>query len=376
MTRRYLIAVGVAVVLSAAIVGIVVRHRRNIHHQPFTLSGAQLTEFASLGPIDAHSHVFQNRQDSLRTLQRLNMRVLDILYVDDTNPYLKTTEPQRTDVGNFVNASAGRAKLCTTFDPFQFHNKNFSNSVITELNQDFAGGAVAVKIWKNVGMEIRKPSGQYLMPDDSLFEPIYQDIAAHGKTLITHLADPDTAWELPETHGSSTKYYETNPAWDMSKKPDAPKKETILQARDHMLEMNPKLRVIGAHFGSMEDHLDELAASLDKYPNFAVDTAARIRRLIFQPREQVRTFILKYQDRILYGTDLHVYAGNTDPNVSGSWERQYARDWRYLATDDTFEYEGHTIEGLNLPQSVLKKLYHDNAVRWIPGIAGGPAPRK
>ena len=370
MTRRYLIAVGVVVMLCAAIAGMIVHHSGRIRTQPFTLSRAQLTEFASLDPIDAHTHIFQNNSDLLRILQRLNIRVLDILYVDDNSLYLKTPELQRNDVRNFVAASAGHAQMCTTFDPFRFHNRDFSDSVIMDLNQDFARGAVAVKIWKNVGMEIRKSPGQYLMPDDPSFEPIYQDIAAHDKTLITHLADPDTAWGLQETHGFSTKYYEANPEWDMSKKSDAPKKETILQARDRVLEMNPNLRVVGAHLGSMEDHLDELAARLDKYPNFAVDTAARIRRLTFQPREKVRVFILKYQDRILYGTDLHVYAGNSDPNVSRLWETQYARDWRYLATDDTFEYEGHTVEGLNLPQSVLKKIYHDNAIRWIPGIAG------
>ena len=52
------------------------------------------------------------------------------------------------------------------------------------------------------------------------------------------------------------------------------------------------------------------------------------------------------------------------------WELQYTRDWRYFATDDSFEYLGHKVEGLNLPRSVLKKLYHDNAVHWIPGVVG------
>ena len=51
---------------------------------------------------------------------------------------------------------------------------------------------------------------------------------------------------------------------------------------------------------------------------------------------------------------------------------QYALDWRYLATDDSIEKMGHEVDGLNLPRSVLKKRYHDNAVRWIPGIDAGP----
>ena len=66
----------------------------------------------------------------------------------------------------------------------------------------------------------------------------------------------------------------------------------------------------------------------------------------------------------------YVYAGVSDPGIVESWKKQYARDWRYFATDDTFEYLGHTVQGLNLPRPVLKKLYHDNAVRWIPGVVG------
>ena len=92
----------------------------------------------------------------------------------------------------------------------------------------------------------------------------------------------------------------------MYKKPDAPKKQQILDARDHLLAENPKLRVVGAHLGSMEDDLDGLGQRLDRYPNFAVDTAARVVHLVVLPSDRVRNFILKYQDRIVYGTDLGV----------------------------------------------------------------------
>jgi len=369
VSRRYLIGIGLLALLCVAIGGLVVRHKRRLQSQPYKLTGTTLDEFKSIEPIDAHTHVFQSDPDLLPMLRRLHMHILDILYVDDNNPYLKTMEPQRTDARNFVSSSAEQAQLCTTFSPFRFNESNFSKTTTDELNQDFANGAVAAKIWKNIGMEIMNSSGKYIMPDDPIFEPIYEDIAAQDKTLIIHAAEPDEAWGS-HPPGSTRKYYETNPQWDMSKKPGTPEKEAILKARDHVLAMNPNLRVVGAHFGSMEDHLDDVAARLDQYPNFAIDTAARVPRLVFQPRDKVRAFIFKYQDRILYGTDLHVYAGKTDPSVSESWERQYARDWRYFATDDRFEYLGRRVEGLNLPRPLLKKLYHDNAVRWIPGIAG------
>jgi hypothetical protein len=60
-----------------------------------------------------------------------------------------------------------------------------------------------------------------------------------------------------------------------------------------------------------------------------------------------------------------------DENVQDAikeWEDQYARDWRYFATRDKFEYEGHQTQGLGLPPTVLRKLYHANAVHWFPGI--------
>jgi predicted TIM-barrel fold metal-dependent hydrolase len=163
-------------------------------------------------------------------------------------------------------------------------------------------------------------------------------------------------------------YYKDNPIWYMHNKPYAPRKQQILDARDHLLALNPKLRVVGAHLGSMEDDLDGLGKRLDRYPNFAVDTAARVVHLVVMPSDRVRTFILKYQDRIVYGTDLEFLKNQTSERAIKEWEDQYARDWRYFSTRDTFEYDGHKTQGLGLPPDVLRKLYHANAVHWFPGI--------
>jgi len=363
----YAIGIGI-LVLCLATALVMSRLTRRVQNQPLALSGARLEEFTSLEPIDAHTHIFQSGPVFVGMLQRLHIHVLDILYVDDTDPYRTSVEPQKRNALTFVVSSMGHAQLCTTIDPFRFNDANFSEKAIEALNRDFADGAVAAKIWKNIGMELKTASGQYVMPDDPRFEPIYTDIAAHHKTLIAHLADPDFAWGAQVTQAPLPPYYVANPQWDMSRKPDAPQKKAILLARDHLLAMNPDLRVIGAHLGSMESHLDDLATRLDLYPNFAVDVAARVPRLVTQPRDKVRAFILKYQDRILYGTDLHFYPGTADQAAARIWEHQYALDWHYFATDDSFEYLGHKVEGLDLPRQVLKKLYHDNAIQWVPGI--------
>jgi predicted TIM-barrel fold metal-dependent hydrolase len=331
-----------------------------------------LAALASLEPIDSHVHVFQTGPAFVGMLKRLHMHVMDVLVVDDMVPYRASMEPQKEDALKFVASSMGLAKLCSTFDPFKFNNANFAKEAVDGLNRDFEHGAVAVKIWKNVGMELKNASGQYVLPDDPRLAPIYRNIAAHHKTLLAHLAEPDTAWGSEDSKAPYAGYYRANPQWDMSKRPGAPQKRAIIDARDHLLAMNPDLRVVGAHLGSMENDVDQVAARLDRYPNFAVDTAARVPSLVIQPRDKVLAFILKYQDRILYATDLGFYSGRTDQAASREWENHYAHDWRYFATGDSFEYQGHQVEGLNLPRPVLKKLYHDNAVQWIPGIDTNP----
>jgi len=329
---------------------------------------AKLQALAALEPIDTHTHVARGDPGFYAMLDRLHMHVLDILLVDDHDTYRKAMEPQLDDALRVVRESRGHAALCTSFDPFQFGQPDFPASAIRALDRDFSNGAVAMKIWKNVGMELKDRDGHYVLPDNPAFEPIFRDIQQHNRTLVAHIAEPDEAWQPSNPNGLDYPYYKENPVWYMFQKPEAPRKQALIEARDHVLARNPKLRVVGAHLGSMEDDLDGLAKHFDNYPNFAADTAARVIHLVVQPSSKVREFILKYQDRIVYGTDLGVEANQAPQHAVQEWEEQYSRDWRYFSTTEVFEYSGQKVEGLGLPQSVLRKLYHDNAVRWIPGV--------
>ncbi len=329
---------------------------------------SELHALASLEPIDTHTHVAKGDASFYAMLDRLHMHILDILLVDDHDSYRRAMEPQLEDALRVVRESHGHAALCMSFDPFQFGQADFPASAIRGLDRDFAEGAVAVKIWKNIGMELKDRDGHYVLPDNPALGPIFKDIEKHNRMLIAHVAEPDEAWQAPNPNGLDYSYYKENPTWYMYRKLGAPNKHQLLEARDHLLAQNPKLRVVGAHLGSMEDDLDALAMHLDAYPNFAVDTAARVVHLVVQPSDKVRGFLLKYQDRILYGTDLEFLKDTAPQDAVKEWETQYAMDWRYFATKDVFEYSGHKVEGLGLPQAVLRKLYHANAVHWIPGI--------
>ncbi|MGO9273831.1 MAG: amidohydrolase family protein [Terriglobia bacterium] len=329
-----------------------------------------LASFSALAPIDTHVHLYQDDAAFGDLMQHLNLRVLDICLIDDRDPFFKRMEPQRGDVLKVARTTGNRAVLCTTFSPYDFEKPGFSEGAIRQLDADFAAGAIAVKIYKVMGMEMKSKAGKYVMPDDPAFEPIYKDIAAHHRTVVAHIAEPDSCWQPPNPASPDYEYYQQHPEEYAYRHPEWPSKAAILTARDHLLAENPTLRVVGAHLGSMEADVDQMAQRFDRYPNFAVDTAARVPYFMLQPRDKVRAFLIKYQDRILYATDLVVMPKDNTEKALAEWNRTYERDWRFFSTDQTVEYLGHSYQGLALPEPILRKIFHDNAVHWLPGIMG------
>jgi len=338
--------------------------------KPGPSPAGDLADFSALAPDDAHVHLYKDDPAFAAFLARLNLRLLDICVIDDRDPYFKGLEPQRGDVLKVVHSTGGRVVFCATFSPYDFEEPGFSRRAIQQLDADFAAGAVAVKIYKVMGMEMKSKAGKYVMPDDPAFEPIYKHIAAHHRTVVAHIAEPDSCWQPPNPASPDYEYYQHNPQEYAYAHPEWPSKAAILSARDHLVAENPELRVIGAHLGSMEANVDQMAQRFDRYPNFAVDTAARVPYFMLQPRDKVRAFLIKYQDRILYATDLVVMPKDNTDKALAEWNDTYARDWKFFATDQTVEYNGHSYQGLALPGPVLRKIFHDNAVHWLPGIMG------
>ena len=319
--------------------------------------------------IDAHAHVFNTAPDFVRMSERLNIRMLNVCVVDKYERGYEQVAPQHETALRLYRESRARIAWCSTFDPEDWETPGYATKVISQLEETFKNGALAVKIYKSIGMNLQSRSGAYLMPDNPVFDPIFQLVAKRNKTLYAHIAEPMGAWRPLDPSDPDYGYYKNAPAWHMYGRPGSPTKEEILAARDRMIARNPGLRVVGCHLGSMEEDVDDIAKRFDRYPNFVVDTAARILHLMLQPRDKVRAFILKYQDRILYATDLVFMGWEDTASTIKKWEAEYERDYKYFATDGEVEADGRKFRGLALPEQVLSKLYYQNAVRWVPGIA-------
>ena len=350
--RRFLSAMAAALLLIFAC-------RAGASAQPGSAGGER---------IDAHAHIFNSAPEIIRMLERLDMRIVNLCVVDKYERGYEQVAPQHAMAEKIFRASQGRVAWISTFDPQDWEARGFASRVISELEETFRQGAVGVKIYKSIGMELKSRSGSYLMPDNPVFDPIFKFIADQNKTLYAHIAEPIAAWQPLDPASPDYDYYKNTPAWHMYGHPARPAKQAILAARDRMIQRNPRLRVVGAHLGSMEEDVAEIAKRLDRHPNFAVDTSARVPHLMIQPREKVRAFMIKYQDRLLYATDLAVLEGENVAQTVKRWEDEYTRDYKFFATDGAVEYRGRVIHGLALPPDVLKKFYRENAVRWVPGI--------
>jgi predicted TIM-barrel fold metal-dependent hydrolase len=327
----------------------------------------------ALGRIDAHAHVFVEAPPVFRLLERLNVTAVNICVVDRYEPGYETLAPQHRMARRVAKASRGHLSWIATFDDSGFARPDFARRVIADLGQALGQGALGVKIYKSMGMELRSGDGGYVLPDDPIFEPIFAALAARGTTVYAHLAEPLAAWQPLDPTSPDYDYYKKTPAWHVAGRAGVPSKAAILAARDRLLEKHPRLMVVGCHLGSMEEDVDEIATRLDRYPNFAVDTAARIVHLMQQPQEKVRAFLIRYQDRVLYGTDLGLTPGLDVADAARRFEAEYARDWAYFATDRTIEHEGRTVKGLALPEPVLRRLFRENALRWVSGLRAAPS---
>jgi predicted TIM-barrel fold metal-dependent hydrolase len=317
--------------------------------------------------IDTHVHIHRNARALISALDADRYRVLDIVVCP-------AVADERFDLEAKLNATqkvskeSGRAVAwASTFDARDFEKPDFAERVMARLRQTFDDGAIAVKIWKNIGMAIKSKAGEYLLPDHRSLVPIYESIERAGRTLVAHLAEPDGAWMPLDDKNPEISYYSNNPQWHMHGRAGAPVKEAILSARDRVLARLPKLRVVGCHLGSHEDDLKQLAKRLDEFPNFAVDTAARVRYFVSGDHAAARDFLTRYQDRILYATDFSLRDG--DVAAAGrSLKSRHDLDWRFFATGDSLTYDGRPTQGLALPYAVVRKIFRDNALRWLPGF--------
>lgn len=323
-------------------------------------------DFHTMPKIDAHVHIRYNGPEFVNQAAADNFVLISVVTdhydILQQEQYIQRQRQMRPD----------RVAWITSFSMKGWDEPGWQDSTIAHLRRAFQNGAIGVKVWKNVGMVFRDRTGRFVTIDDPKFDPILDFIARSGKTLLGHIGEPKDCWlPLDQMRSESNRrYYRDHPEYHMYLHPDYPSYEELIRSYENMLAKHPNLRYVGAHLASIEWSVAELAKRLDRFPNMAVDLAARIDDIQLLDRDEVRDFFIRYQDRILYGTDLGISEGQDPVAFARRAHERWLQDWTYLATDSLLEIRGidHPVRGLKLPPKVLRKIYWENAKRWYPGV--------
>ncbi len=333
--------------------------------------------------IDFHTHISNSAKSvrgvslaSARTYSSTPKELLEVMDRKNVRAMVNLTGGYGAGLSDVIakydRAYPGRFYSFTEPCYERFKEPNYSKIQADLIEQAHQQGARGLKILKTLGLYLREniTSGQLVKIDDPRFDPMWDACGQLNMPVAIHVSDP-VAFFTP-TDRFNERYEELNnhPDWSFYGK-DFPSNAELIAARNRVFARHPRTRFVTLHVGNFSEDLANVGENLDRYPNMSADIAARIGELGRQPRT-ARKFIEKYQDRVLFGTDATPHGDRFPQQVFG--DRLYEIYYRFLETDDEyFDYapaeippQGRwRIYGIDLPESILRKVYFENAARQL-----------
>ena len=328
-----------------------------------------MDDYYTIQKIDAHVHANSASTAFIEQAQQDNIKLLS---VNVDYPDFPNIDKQATIAQKFAKTYPEVFYFATTFSMQGSDTPQWQGDVIERIDEAVKEGAIAVKVWKNIGMDYRDQAENLVMIDSPILDPIFNHIQQIDIPLIGHQGEPKNCW-LPVskmTVNNDKQYFAAHPQYHMYLHPEMPSYEKQMQVRNNMLDKHPDMHFMGAHLASLEWSVDQIAAFLDAYPKAVVDMAARMGQIQYQSnldREKVRNFFIRYQDRILYATDLTHSPEASDAQLKQEVHKKWLEDWKYLNTDlsmEVPEVDGKII-GLALPKEVINNLYFANTKHFF-----------
>jgi predicted TIM-barrel fold metal-dependent hydrolase len=244
------------------------------------------------------------------------------------------------------------------------------------LEQEVRYGAKGIKFFKNMGLGARDAQGRLVPIDDARFDPIMQRAARLNAVVAIHVGDPKAFFEPVTPQNERYDELKLAPDWSFYGEDYPPLMELWAQA-ERLVSRHPGTTFLFIHLGLAED-LDSMTRLLDGHPNVFVDTSARVPEFGRHPVGALLRFFTRFQDRILFGTDLGIgteqwQLGSVSEKPVGFEDavRFYEAHYRFFETDLKNIDHPTPIQGrwkvnaIHLPPAVLHKLYYANAERLI-----------
>jgi predicted TIM-barrel fold metal-dependent hydrolase len=310
-------------------------------------------EKAKFPVIDMHSHPYA---ESLEEVDQW-VRNMDAVGIEKTILLSHATGAEFDSLYQVYSKYPDRFELWCGFDYTGYDQPGYGPAAVAELERCYKMGARGVGELgdKGKGLFYSKPPAWGMHLDDPRMDPLLEKCAELGLPINIHVADPIWMYEkMDSANDGLMNAYE----WRLDNKPGIVDHNGMIDILERAVKRHPKTIFIACHFANCSYDLNKLGALLDKYPNLYADIAARYAETAPIPRFAA-AFIEKYQDRLLYGTDM------------GFDLDMYHITFRILESSDEHFYEigqfGYhwALNGFGLNDVVLKKLYRDNALKLL-----------
>jgi predicted TIM-barrel fold metal-dependent hydrolase len=272
----------------------------------------------------------------------------------------------------------GRFLQYVNLDYTDWDRADFSERAVKQIDEGYRLGAAGFKEWKRLGLYLHDGKGQLLKVDDPKLDPVWERCGQLNLPVSIHVADPKAFWLPYNEKNERWKELKDHRSWWFGDTNKFPPWKDILEALNRVIARHPKTTFVCVHFGNNAEELEWVEQSLSRYPNMMVDLAARIPEIGRHDPEKVRRLFLKHQDRILFATDFQSLdrlilgsSGNEPPPADADAEVFFAKEFRWLETEDrnwahmTPIQGDWTISSIHLPDSVLRKVYFDNARKLL-----------
>jgi len=244
-----------------------------------------------------------------------------------------------------------RFEIWCGFDFTGFDQPGFAEKAIAELERCQKAGARGVGELSDKGRGLSGAPGLHF--DDPRLDPLLEKCADLHLPINVHIGEDQWMYEPMDEHNDGLMNGYT---WRIPKDPEVLGHDEVLQTLENAVKKHPRTTIIACHFANCCSDLNRLGAILDKYPNLYADMGARFSEITPIPRF-MQKFFAKYQDRLLYGTDNNPAAG------------MYQTSFRILESEDEHFYPAYfskyhwPAHGFGLPDTILKKIYRDNALK-------------
>jgi predicted TIM-barrel fold metal-dependent hydrolase len=323
--------------------------------------------------IDFHSHItsggpggairfHMDPGQCLAVMDNRNIRTM----VDLTGGY---GDGLREAIGRLSGAHPGRFVVFTEPAWDRASDPDYARFQGAQIEAAHGAGARGLKVLKTLGLFLReKGSNRLVRIDDRRFDAMWEAAGGARMPVAIHTSDPEAFFLPIDRFNERWEELHAHTDWSFYGR-DFPSNRELQEARRTVMRRHPRTQFVCLHVADSED-LAYVSECLDSHPNMHVDIAARIGELGRQPR-MARRFFDKYQDRIVFGTDASASPGTPQQTFG---ETLYEIYYRFLETEDEyFDYSPAAVPpqgrwriyGIGLPETVLRKVYAENAARLL-----------